>query len=172
MWNMSMLREILLGFNVTFAEEKNLLVLEISKTTKSVVLERIESTFEGRYTYINQRSWRFENKRLLSTFCQMVSISLCFWFTFLSNLDINRKVACLFNEGGGLISRSLLLCYLWIRVEMTCTLLLLYKMYGVCFDDNSQNNIMSDIDKHHSDSYSCPGASVHKNFSIGIIIEG
>ena len=114
----------------------------------------------------------FENKRLLSTFCQMLSISPCFWFTFLSNLDINRKVACLFNEGGGLISRSLLLCYLWIRVEMTCELLLLYKMYGVCFDDNSQNNIMSDIDKHHSDSYSCPGASVHKNFSIGIIIEG
>ena len=44
-------------------------------------------------------------------------------------------------------------------------------VWGV-FDDNSQNNIMSDIDKHHGDSYSCPGASVHKNFSIGIIIEG
>ena len=26
---------------------------------------------------------------------------------------------------------------------------------GCVFDDNSQNNIMSDIDKHHGDSYSC-----------------
>ena len=31
--------------------------------------------------------------------------------------------------------------YLWIRVGQD-------KMYGVCYDDSSQNNIMTDIDKH------------------------
>ena len=37
-------------------------------------------------------------------------------------------------------------------------------VWGV-FDDNSQNNIMSDIDKHHGDSYSCPEAQ--KPFNRG-----
>ena len=28
------------------------------------------------------------------------------------------------------------------------------KMYGVCYDDSSQNNIMTDIDKHSQKPYS------------------
>ena len=30
------------------------------------------------------------------------------------------------------------------------------KMYGVCYDDSSQNNIMTDIDKHSQKPYSTP----------------
>ena len=29
-------------------------------------------------------------------------------------------------------------------------------MYGVCYDDSSQNNIMTDIDKHSQKPYSTP----------------
>ena len=42
-------------------------------------------------------------------------------------------------------------------------------VWGV-FDDNSQNNIMSDIDKHHGDSYSCDVQEQQSQLSQKLVV--
>ena len=41
---------------------------------------------------------------------------------------------------------------------------------GCVFDDNSQNNIMSDIDKHHGDSYSCDVQEQQSQLSQKLVV--
>ena len=64
--------------------------------------------------------------------------------------------------------RSSSSCYLWIsEAEQPETLT---RCMGCVFDDNSQNNIMSDIDKHHGDSYSCDVQEQQSQLSQKLVV--